>query len=126
MFVAFFECGHEDNQGIDPVYGHGVVEGSSTTNRIRSLHRREEVEKAGRGSLINKLLFQFFVFTNPERYVHARTIARFDIIDIEAASGVNIVVEKCGALDSILLHHRNATLIEHVGDVETADIDGPA
>lgn len=117
---------HELNQGIDAFNSHSVVETCSAAHRCWSFHWREEVEKASRGSLSDEPLLQRVVVTDSERNVHSRTVSSFDLISIVTISGVDIVVEKCGASDSICLHYLDATLVKHVGDVETADVDGPA
>ena len=85
-----------------------------------------QVDQAGCGGLAQELSLHLLIGTDAERNVDAGAILGLDTVDVVAVRVVDVVIEEGGALSCFLLHGREATLLHHVGNIETAHVDGPA
>ena len=108
---------------MDTLDGHGVVEGrTATADRPMTL----QVDQVGRSSLSEPLVLQLLVVADPEGDVNARSVSGLDTVNVVALRGVDVVVEKGGSLSSLGLQGWDATLLNHVGQVEATHVDWPA
>ena len=82
-----------------------------------------EVDFSGVG---DKLFLEVGVFADAERDVSARAESKLDAVDVVALGAVYVVVERRGALGSLGLHDGDTALLDHVGAVEAAHVNGPA
>ena len=108
---------------MDTLDWHGVVEGgAASTDGSMSL----KVDEVGGGALSEELGLKGIVLANSEGNINAGSVLGHDAVHIVAFGGVDVVIKESGSLGGLGLHGGKTTLLEHVGDVESAHVDGPA
>ena len=121
--VCGLELFHESDQSVDTFDRHSVVERcAASTNRAMSL----KVDEVGGGGLSNELGLEGVVGADAERNVDVGSESGLHIVAVVAFGGGDVVVQKLRSLSSLGLHSGDTTLLEHVCDVKTAHVDGPA
>ena len=121
--VVLLEGRHEFDQGLDTLDGHGVVKGRSA-----AAHRPVtfQVDQVGSGGLSEELVLEVIVAADPEGNVDARSIPGLDVVHVVALRVVDVIVQEGGPLDSLGLHGRDSTLLNHVSQIEATHVDWPA
>ena len=121
--VVRLELCHKVAKGLDALHGHGVVEtGTDSADRAMPL----KIDKVGCSRLREELGLEGLVLAHAEGNIDTRAVLDLNVVDIVSVTAVDVVVECAAALNSPLLQNRDATLLDHVAEVEAADIDGPA
>lgn len=120
--VVSFEGRHELDEAIDSFTRHSIVEGHSAA-LLQAVTVR--VKEAGFVSLTVEFVLQLLVVADSERNVDAGSVALVDKIDVVAVRAVQHFVEFGRQLGSLGRHDLNTSLLNHVGQVEAAHVDGP-
>ena len=102
---------------------HSVVERCATSS-YRSVTL--QVDQICCCRLSNELCFQFGVLADSEGDVDSGTIYSLAVVYVVALAGIDEVVEELGAFHCFCFHGLKASLLDHVGDVETTHVDWPA